>query len=366
MRHFYRKILALILAGIFLFPFTAVAQPLEEKTSLTLTAPAYILLDADSNAVIFEKNADERRQAASLIKLMSILLFMESLESGAVTLETPITVSSNAAQTKGSTALLDANSTYPLEDLLRSCIIASANDATVAIAECIAGSEEAFVARMNQRAQQLKLQNTYYKNCTGLTIDGQYTSARDCAVIAAALCRFPAFFTYSSLWMSTLQHPSGRHTDLTNTNRLVRFYSGCDGMKTGSSPEAKYCICATAAKGDLRLIAVVLGVSTSQTRFDEAKAMLEYGLSTYKRATVIKSGEFTGYNIPVLHGSQDSIGIAAGKQVGNGKEKQQEDAHVNERPQRVFLTVQTGRSLFLIDQPLYTSGFSTPTKGRLR
>ena len=325
MKNSLYKILAWVMAGIFLLPKAGSAQPLEDKTSLTLTAPSYILMEAGTNTVIFEQNADEKRQAASLIKLMTLLICMESLENGAVTLETLVTVSDKAAKTPGSTALLDTNSTYRLEDLLRSCIIASANDAAVALAECIAGSEEAFVQRMNKRAKELRLKNTHYVNCTGLTVEGQYTCASDTAIVASLLSQFHSFFSYSSLWLSSLVHPSGRTTDLTNTNRLVRFYSGCDGMKTGSSPEAKYCICATAQKDGMRLIAVVLGASGSQVRFDEARSMLEYGLSIYKRATVIESGELTGYTVAVTHGARESAEIAAGKGLSmllkDGQEK---------------------------------------------
>ena len=319
------RILAWLMAGVFLFPAVS-AQPLEAEPSITFTAPSYILMETGTPAVIFEKNADNRQQAASLIKLTSILLFMEALENGLVIAETPVTVSKYAAATPGATALLDANSTYRFEDLLRSCIIASANDATVALAECIAGSEESFVARMNEKAAALNLQNTHYVNCTGLSADGQYTSAQDIALVASALSNYPKYFEFSSHWLSSLVHPSGRVTDLTNTNRLVRFYDGCDGMKTGSSSEAKYCICATAKSEDMRLVAVILGASGSQIRFDEAKAMLSYGLSTYKRSTVIQRGELTGYRVPILRGSRDEADVAAGKGLSlllkDGQEKQ--------------------------------------------
>lgn len=321
----YASILTWLLVGIFLFS-SANAQPLEESTSLTLTAPCYILMEAETGTVIFEKNADEKRQTASLNKLMSILLFMEALENGAVSLETPITVSDKAAATPGSTALLDANSTYRLEDLLRACIIASGNDACVALSEHLASSEEAFVARMNERAQQLSLNNTHFTNCTGLSDSTQYTTARDLAAVASELSRYPAYFSYSSLWLSNIVHPSGRTTDLTNTNRLVRFYTGCDGMKTGSSPEAKYCICATAEKDGMRLIAIILGASGSQIRFDEARSMLEYGLNTYQRTQIIASGEMTGYTVPIAHGARESVPIAAGKGLSmllkTGQEKE--------------------------------------------
>lgn len=319
------SILAWLMVGIFLFS-SASAQPLEESTSLSLTSPCYMLIEADTGTVIFEKNADEKRQVASLTKLMSMLLFMEALENGVVSLETQITVSPKAASTPGSTALLDANSTYRLEDLLRACIVASGNDACVALSEHIAGSEEAFVARMNERAQQLSLQNTHFTNCTGLSDANQYTTARDIAVIASELSRYPAYFSYSSLWLSNIVHPSGRTTDLTNTNRLVRFYAGCDGMKTGSSPEAKYCICATAEKDGMRLIAIILGASGGQVRFDEARSMLEYGLNTYQRTQIIARGEMTGYTLPVERGARENVPIAAGKGLSmllkSGQEKQ--------------------------------------------
>jgi len=248
-----------------------------------------------------------------LVKLMSLLLFMEHLENGAVTLKDTITVSPAAAATPGSTALLDAGASYPLDDLLRASIVASGNDSTVALAEYIAGTEEAFVQKMNDRAKELELQNTHYVNCTGLTAEEQYTCARDVGILACTLSKYPLYFTYSSLWLSNITHPSGRVTDLTNTNRLVRFYSGCDGMKTGSSNEAKYCISATASKNGMRLIAVILGANNSQTRFDEARSMLEYGFATYKRTEIISSGELTGYQVPVTRGAKEEASIAAGK-----------------------------------------------------
>lgn len=319
------QILAWLLAGIFLFS-AAYAQPLEKNTALTLTAPSYILIEAGTGTVIFGKNTDEKRQTASLTKLMSVLLFMEALESGAVSLETQVSVSAKAAATKGSTALLDANSTYRFEDLLRACIVASGNDACVAMAEYISGSEEAFVERMNHRAQELSLKNTSFCNCTGLSDENQSTTASDLAIIASELSKHPLFFNYSTLWLSNIVHPSGRRTDLTNTNRLIRFYAGCDGMKTGSSSEAKYCICATASKDGMRLIAIVLGASGSQLRFDEARSMLEYGLNNYKRSQIIASGELTGYNVRVERGARESVPIAAGKGLSmllkTGQEKQ--------------------------------------------
>ncbi len=291
-------------------PLAALAAPLEDGAPMTLTAPSAILLEADTGAVIFEKNADERRPVASVTKLMTILLTLEKLDEGSVTLEDKITVSPAAAGQPGSQAFLDAYAVYPLKDILKATIIASANDGAVALAEYLAGSEDGFAAQMNQRAEGLGLENTHYVNCTGLPADGQYTCARDVAAISREVAKHPTYFTYSSTWLDSLTHPSGRVTDLTNTNRLVRFYKDCDGLKTGSTNEAKYCLSATAERNGMRLIAVVLGVPNSQTRFDEARAMMDYGFANYHRAQVAQKGDLVGAQVPVKLGARDAVDAA--------------------------------------------------------
>lgn len=306
------RIAACVLTLSLIFPFAAKAAPLEENCPLTFSASSALLMEANTGTVIFEKNAQERRPAASITKLMTLLLVFEQMESGSLTLDTKITVSPAAAGQTGSQAFLDAGAVYRLEDLLKSAIISSANDASVALAECIGGTEAAFVEKMNEKAQVLALENTHYVNCTGLPAEGQYTCAQDVAAIAAALCAYPAYFRFSSTWMDTLTHPSGRVTDLTNTNRLVRFYPGCDGFKTGSTNEAKYCLCATAEKNNMRLIAVVLGVPNSQTRFDEARAMLDWGFATYTRQEIAQPGDLIGAEIPVKLGRKDQVQAALG------------------------------------------------------
>lgn len=298
---------------LYLLPLNALAQPLEEGTPMTLTAPSALLMEAETGAVIFEKNADERRPAASVTKLMTLLLLFERLDAGEIALSDQVTVSQNAADQPGSQALLDAHAVYPLQELLKSTIIASGNDSAVALAEYVAGTEESFVTLMNQRAEELGLINTHYVNCTGLPVADQYTSARDVAVISREMCGHPTYHSYASTWLDTLVHPSGRHTDLTNTNRLVRFYRDCDGFKTGSTNEAKYCLSATAERNGMRLIAVVLGVPNSQTRFDEARAMMDYGFATYSRTQVASPGDLAGVQVPVKMGARDQADVALGK-----------------------------------------------------
>lgn len=254
MKQLLAPVLALCLAAC-----PALAAPLEPVSSFDLQTPSYLLMEASTGQVILEQNADETRPVASVTKLMTLLLVLEALDAGTVSLTDSIVCSSNAAGMGGSQALLDAGSAYPLEDLLKSTIVASANDSAVALAEHLAGTEANFVERMNRRAAELGLTQTVYQNCTGLPAEGQHTTARDVANLSRQIGRHPLYYQYSTLWMDTLEHPGGRTTDLVNTNRLVRFFEGCDGYKTGSTDEARYCISATAQKDGMRLIAVLLG-----------------------------------------------------------------------------------------------------------
>ncbi len=325
MKGFLRR-LTVIAASLLMLFQAAMAAPLESGVPMEIASPSAMLLEAETGTVIFEKNADEKRQVASVTKLMTLLLCFEELEAGRLALDDDVTVSPNAAAQIGSQALLDANTVYKLGDLLHATIIASANDAACALAEHIAGSEEAFAAMMNERAAELGMENTLYINSTGLPDDRQYTTARDVAVLSCEICRHPDYFTHASVWMDTLTHPSGRTTDLTNTNRLVRFYDGCDGLKTGSADVSKYCLSATAQKNGLRLIAIVLGSENSQKRFDEARAMLDYGFAGYKRVNILTKGERLGKKVPVKLGMTDEVEAAVGSGLSMllklGQEKQ--------------------------------------------
>lgn len=310
-----KKGLILLLAGLLLWPCVAAAQedaPMEDSPPITLSSPSCILTEAGTGRVIFEKNADERRPVASVTKIMTILLTLEAIDEGRVSGDDSVLVSPRASGMGGSQVFLDANRSYKLSDLLKSVIVASANDAAVALAEHLCGAEEAFVRRMNERAAELGLTNTHYVNCTGLPAEGHYTTARDVARLSAQLDRHPLYYTFSTIWMDELRHSSGRVTQLTNTNRLVRFYPGCDGYKTGSTNEARYCMSATAKKDGMRLIAVVLGAQAGQTRFDEARAMLEYGFSNYQLVTPVREGDRLGMDVPVKLGAQDSVSAVSG------------------------------------------------------
>ncbi len=329
---------------------TAAAAPMEDGTPMELTAASAMLLEADTGTVIFEKNADEKRPVASITKLMTLLICMEELEAGRLKMEDSVTVSQNAAGQIGSQALLDAGASYPLKELFHATVIASANDAAVALAEHIAGTESDFAVLMNQRAQELGMTDTCYVNATGLPVEEQYTTARDVAALAAEICRHPEYFNHSAVWMDTLTHPGGRVTDLTNTNRLVRFYDGCDGLKTGSADDSRYCLAATAQKSGMRLIAIVLGVPNSQTRFDEARAMLDYGFAGYRRVVLLNKDDLLGKTVPVHLGMAEEVEAAVGSGVSMllkaGQEKQL--SLEVELPQQVEAPVTRGQTIGIV------------------
>ena len=300
-------------AALALFGGAARAEePMESGAPVTLTCPSAILMEPTTGRVIFEKNADERRPVASVTKVMTILLTLEAIDDGRIAAGDEVTVSEHAQGMGGSQAYLDAGGRYKVSELLKSVIIASANDSAVALAEAIDGTEEAFVRRMNERAAQLGLADTNYVNCTGLPAQGHYMSARDVAVLSSQLDKHPLYYEYSTIWMDEIEHRGGRVTQLTNTNRLVRFYPGCDGYKTGSTNEARYCMAATAKKDGMRLIAVVLGANAGQTRFNEARAMLEYGFASYRLFSPVHSGDALEMTVPVRLGGADEVSAVSG------------------------------------------------------
>lgn len=310
----WKKWISALLAVYFLLsPVCLRAQrvPLETEAPFELEAASVLLMDAGTGTVILEKNADEKRPVASVTKLMTILLVLEALDEGKITLEQEVTVSKAAAGMGGSQALLDAGGIYPLSELLKSLIIASANDSAVALAELLMGSEENFAAAMNRRAQELGLNDTHYVNASGLPAEGQYTTARDVAELSREVLKHPTYFEYSGIWMDEIVHKGGRVTQLVNTNRLIRFYEGADGVKTGSTNEAKYCVSATAKRGDERFLAVVLGAPTGAKRFDLAGKLLNYAFENYYTKTFLVKGQVIDKQIPVSGALSRSISASA-------------------------------------------------------
>ena len=241
-------------------------------------AQAAVLMEQETGTVLFEHNAHDKLEPASVTKVMTLLLVMEAVDSGRLTMDEPVTVSANAASMGGSQVYLKENEQMTVDELLKAVAVVSGNDAAVALAEHLSGSEAAFVERMNQRAAELGMSDTHFVNCTGLPAAGHLTSAYDIAVMSRELMRHPGIQNYTTIWMDSLR---GGQFQLSNTNKLVRYYDGCTGLKTGSTDSAGYCLSATAERDGLSLIAVVLKADTSQQRFDTAQNLLNFGFANY-------------------------------------------------------------------------------------
>lgn len=298
--------LALALCAIFTLAVSTAAKEPESSDAggEALPCTSAILMDAGTGTVLFEQNADAALPPASVTKIMTLLLVMEAIEAGQVSLSDPVTASANAASMGGSQVFLKEGESMPLEDMLKSVVIASANDCAVALAEHIAGSEEAFVARMNQRAAELGMQNTHFENTNGLddTVENHVTSARDIALMSRALIAYPKILEYSGTWMDSIRDGT---FGLTNTNRLVRFYRGCTGLKTGSTSRAGFCISATAQRDGVSLICVVMAAKTRDIRNATAAKLLDLGFANYSTYRA-EGGERV---LPVLGGVCDSLRV---------------------------------------------------------
>ena len=247
---------------------------------LSLPCASAILMDAKTGTVIYEQNADAALPPASVTKIMTLLLVMEAIDAGKISLSDMVTVSANAASMGGSQVYLKEGESMSVEEMLKCVVIASANDCAVALAEYVAGSEEGFVSAMNQRAAELQMVNTHFENTNGLddTATNHVTSARDIAIMSRELISHPKILEYSGIWMDTIRDGS---FGLTNTNRLVRFYPGCTGLKTGSTSKAKFCISATAERDGLSLICVIMAAQTRDERNAAAAKLLDYGFAGF-------------------------------------------------------------------------------------
>ena len=280
------------------------------SSEVDITSKSAALVDYSSGTILFEKNATEHLPIASMVKMMTILLTLEEFEKGNLTEDTMITTTENASGMGGSQVFIDPYVEYTAGDLLKSVIVASGNDASVALAEHISGSEQTFVKKMNEKAKELGMNDTNYVNCTGLPAPEQYSCAKDCAIVLKQVCGYDLYHKYSTIWMDELVHPSGRKTELVNTNRLVRYYEGCEGGKTGSTNEAGCCLSASAKRGDMRLISVIIGASNSQTRFNECSQLFNYGFANFENVLLVDS-ETILTNCGVSKGRVDNVELFA-------------------------------------------------------
>lgn len=276
-----KKVVAILLILAFTMAFSVSSFALTIKElRLELDGKSAILMDANTGTVLFEKNADLRLSPASVTKIMTLLLVFEAIEKGTLKYDDILTVSENASSMGGSQIFLEPGETMSVDELLKSVIVASANDAALTLAEHVAGSEEAFVNAMNDRARELGMANTHFENVTGLDDDvtDHLTTARDIALMSRELLKHEKVMEYTTIWMDTVRNGE---FGLTNTNRLVRFYRGITGLKTGSTSKAGFCISATAKRNDLHLIAVIMGAETSDKRNVSVAKLLDFGFANY-------------------------------------------------------------------------------------
>lgn len=303
------------------FMMQSVAVFAEGNNDLGLNAKSAILMEESTGNILYESNPDERLPIASVTKVMTMLLIMEAVDSGKISLDDMVTVSENAMSYGGSTMFLETGEQLTVNDMLKGIAVASANDGCVAMAEHLAGSESAFVDMMNERAKELGMENTHFMNTNGLDEDDHYSSARDVAIMSRELMKHETIFNYTSIWMDTLR---GGKFQLANTNKLIRFYDGANGLKTGSTSKALCCLSAAAKRNDMQLIAVVLGAPTSAERFASAKSLLDYGFANYAVNTQITAGDEV-QKIAVEKGVDKEVDVVAGDSCSTLVKKGQED-----------------------------------------
>lgn len=311
-----RLTLFFVCLSAFLFTISGSALAEEKTTSggaVDISAVSAVLIEGSTGDIIYEKDKDKELVPASITKIMTLTLIFEALDNGKLTLETPVSVSEYAASMGGSQIFLEPNETQTVDTMIKCISIASANDAAVAMAEKIAGSEEAFVKKMNEKAVALGMKHTQFKNCTGLDDNiesGHFSSAYDVALMSRELItKHPEISNYSTVWMDTIIHKTKKgetEFGLTNTNKLVRFYDGITGLKTGSTSKAKYCLSASARRDDMDLIAVIMAAPDHKKRFSEAQALLDYGFANchiYRDTDIAQALK----PVPVQGGKEDQV-----------------------------------------------------------
>lgn len=309
------KIMKKLTASILVF--ISVCRPLyvnvaqhENITDLGLKSKSAILMEASTGDILYEQNSDEKLPPASITKIMTLLLIYEAERDGKIKWDDKVTVSQHAASMGGSQVFLEEGETQTAADMTKCIAIASANDAAVAMAEYIGGSEDGFVELMNSRAKELGMDNTEFKNACGLDTEGHITTAKDIALMSKELIKnFPDIIKYTTTWQDTINHTTRKGTTefgLTNTNKLIRWYDGATGLKTGSTGNAKYCLSATADKNGMELIAVIMAAPDNKSRFSEAIKLLDYGYANYAVVSGAKKGDSAG-EIPVSKGEHETV-----------------------------------------------------------
>ena len=316
-----KKILLFLLVISIIFPKNVLAN---NEVNLTPNAKSAILLEPTTGKIIYNKSANEIRSVASLTKMMGLIIIFDTIEKGGLTLDEIVTVSENAKNMGGTQLWLETGEKISVRDLIKGITMASANDAMVAMAEKVAGTEEAFVKMMNDKVKEFGLKNTNFKNSTGLDEEDHYSSAYDMAIIAKQLLEYDGILDFTSVYESYIRENTNNKTWISNTNKLVRFYEGADGLKTGYEDKAGSCIAATAKRDNLRLIAVTLGYEKVNTRNQETMDLLDYGYNQYEAKILYKKGDIVG-KTKIDSSEEKEINLIASEDIIGIKKKIEED-----------------------------------------
>lgn len=323
-----KKIMLVVFNFLILFNFTFVFSVQADDLKLAENAKSAILIEASTGKILFEKNADEKLHPASMTKMMSMLLIIEAIEDGVIKWDQIVQVSENASSMGGSQILLETGEKMSVRDLFKGVAIASGNDAVVALAETVAGSVNNFVSMMNKRSSELGLTNTNFKNPHGLDDANHYSSSRDMSIIAKELVKHKEVLEYTKIYEDYLREDTDRKIWLVNTNRLVRFYDGVDGLKTGYTEDAGYCMTATAEKDGMRIIAVVMGEETSKIRNQEVSEMLDYAFAQYKVINMLKNKSSLG-KYRVENGKDEYVKVVPLEEATVVRKKSEKDGNLS-------------------------------------
>ena len=309
----------LVVLAVALFAVCAAASavfvPTASAEGFSAEGRSAYLVDAATFTPLYAKNENERLPIASMVKIMTVLLTLEAVDRGELSLDEKVPVSENAASMGGSQVFLDAGTEHRAGDLLKSVIVASANDSCVALAERVSGSVEGFVSDMNARAAELGMKDTRFANCTGLPAAESFSTAHDVALMFREVIRHPVYFEDAGVWLEDYVHPDGRTTVMTNTNKLVKFYNGCDGGKTGFTSEAKFCLAATAERDGMRVIAVVAGADSSKSRFNAVSSMFNHAFGSFEAEKLLGAGELAAQRVKVAGGKERSVGVTVSEDI---------------------------------------------------
>ena len=326
-----------------------------EDLNLAENAKSAILIEASTGEILYSKNAYERLAPASMTKMMALILIMENIEKGNLAWNDIVVVSKNAASMGGSQIFLEANEMMSVEDLVKGICVASGNDATVALAEKIAGTETSFVKLMNEKAKNLGLKNTHFVNSTGLDAEGHYSSAYDMALMARELVKHPKILEFSSIYEDYLRKNTSNSFWLVNTNKLVKFYSYIDGLKTGYTGDAGYCLTATGKKKEMRLISVVMGEESTEKRSTDTLAMLDYGFNMYSLDKLIDKSNSLGL-VKVNLGDLEYVDIVASNDITvlNNTQKEKRNIKYNMQTDEITAPIKVGDKVGKIE--VYENG----------